>query len=255
MEESTSILLRRAKPVDAEAVARLIHMAQGSLSLPMYGGSEYRTLKLYRTLFQMPHTFFSYDITMVAEMDGRVVGLASSLDSRRPFSDLDNPLGVMVKHLHFRILRYFLMSRSVLNASPMKPINSPYIINFAVAPEYRRRGVGRQLTHYLHARFRLAGDPFCYLHVAIENTEAYEFFRHLGYSEIARRSNNETLQAVCGVSGFILMSRDLQRIPVFQCIQCGQETCGPEPESFYTGNPVIKVTCSHCGHIWQRHLH
>lgn len=52
----------------------------------------------------------------------------------------------------------------------------------AVAPEYRRQGLGRQLMAHVESLLREAGCPKINLQVRAENTEAVQFYRRLGYS-------------------------------------------------------------------------
>lgn len=59
-----------------------------------------------------------------------------------------------------------------------------HIMNFAVAPEYRRRGVGQHLIRRLEQEFALVGASGVQLEVRITNTGAQEFYRRLGYREV-----------------------------------------------------------------------
>jgi len=62
------------------------------------------------------------------------------------------------------------------------------IANVAVHPDYRRHGIGRQLTQAAldHARQRNAHAVW--LHVREENLGAYQLYKSLGFEERARRS-------------------------------------------------------------------
>ncbi len=59
-----------------------------------------------------------------------------------------------------------------------------HIMNVAVAPEYRRLGVGKRLIHRLEQEFMLMGASGIQLEVRITNTGAQEFYRYLGYREV-----------------------------------------------------------------------
>jgi ribosomal-protein-alanine N-acetyltransferase len=59
-----------------------------------------------------------------------------------------------------------------------------HIMNLAVAPEYRRRGIGQQLIRRLEQEYAILGASGVQLEVRIGNTGAQEFYRRLGYREV-----------------------------------------------------------------------
>ncbi|MFA7563272.1 MAG: ribosomal protein S18-alanine N-acetyltransferase [Methanoculleus sp.] len=59
-----------------------------------------------------------------------------------------------------------------------------HIMNLAVAPEYRRRGVGHHLIRRLEQEYLVLGASGVQLEVRITNTGAQEFYRRLGYREV-----------------------------------------------------------------------
>jgi ribosomal-protein-alanine N-acetyltransferase len=59
-----------------------------------------------------------------------------------------------------------------------------HIMNLAVAPGYRRQGVGQHLIRRLEQEFAISGAGGAQLEVRITNTGAQEFYRRLGYREV-----------------------------------------------------------------------
>ncbi len=59
-----------------------------------------------------------------------------------------------------------------------------HIMNLAVAPQYRRRGIGTLLVQRLEQQFALSGAAAVQLEVRVSNTGARQFYRHLGYREV-----------------------------------------------------------------------
>lgn len=61
------------------------------------------------------------------------------------------------------------------------------ILNLAVAPARRRRGLGRRLVAEALARGRARAAEKCWLEVRASNQAALEFYRALGFREHSRR--------------------------------------------------------------------
>ena len=61
-----------------------------------------------------------------------------------------------------------------------------HIMNLAVAPGYRRQGVGQHLICRLEQEFMLSGANAAQLEVRISNTGAQGFYHRLGYREVFR---------------------------------------------------------------------
>jgi len=63
------------------------------------------------------------------------------------------------------------------------------IVNLAVMPEYRRRGIGRALLQMLLWHLRQAGVKSSFLEVRSSNEKAKELYISEGFSEIGVRRN------------------------------------------------------------------
>ena len=61
------------------------------------------------------------------------------------------------------------------------------ILNLAVAPGYRRQGIGRRLVAEALAVARQRGAGKCWLEVRAANRAARDFYRALGFAETSRR--------------------------------------------------------------------
>lgn len=68
-----------------------------------------------------------------------------------------------------------------------------WIYHLAVAPELRRRGLGRQLMDEAEDRLRALGCPKINLQVRAENVAAVTFYERLGYAVEARVSLGKRL--------------------------------------------------------------
>jgi ribosomal protein S18 acetylase RimI-like enzyme len=70
----------------------------------------------------------------------------------------------------------------------MKSRRSYLIANVAVHPDWRRRGIGRQMTEAAVDFVRRRGLPSVWLHVRIENQAAVELYRSLGFVQKTART-------------------------------------------------------------------
>ena len=59
-----------------------------------------------------------------------------------------------------------------------------HVCNFAVSPDFRKRGVGRHLVARVEQQFLVAGASAVQLEVRASNQEAQAFYRRCGYREV-----------------------------------------------------------------------
>lgn len=76
------------------------------------------------------------------------------------------------------------------------------IANVAVHPDYRRRGIARQLTLRAIEHARQRKTPEIWLHVRQENEAAVNLYRELGFEEQARRTTWFSQEAFSAVALF-----------------------------------------------------
>jgi ribosomal-protein-alanine N-acetyltransferase len=62
-----------------------------------------------------------------------------------------------------------------------------HVLNVCVRPEYRCRGVGRQLLRYLLERSRALGMSEAFLEVRPSNTTAIRLYQSLGFEQVGVR--------------------------------------------------------------------
>lgn len=93
--------------------------------------------------------------------------------------ELENPLSLWLVAVCQDTVVGYIGSQTVLDASD--------ILNVAVAPAYRRCGIGRQLLLSLEARLRAGGVTSLSLEVRPSNAAALALYAALGYREVGRR--------------------------------------------------------------------
>ena len=99
-------------------------------------------------------------------------------DENSLLSELNNPLALWLAALDGETVAGYVGSQSVLGESDM--------MNLAVAPAYRRQGVGKALVNAL--LWELSEDNHCLtLEVRASNAPAIALYDDLGFRQVGRR--------------------------------------------------------------------
>lgn len=94
-------------------------------------------------------------------------------------SEVHNPLAYwLVAEDNGNVVGY-VGSQSVLDAADM--------MNLAVAPEYRKRGIGRLLVNALTQHLQAKGVIALLLEVRVTNSDAISLYTKLGFEQVGRR--------------------------------------------------------------------
>ena len=96
-------------------------------------------------------------------------------------SELTNPLSLWLTALDGDTVAGYVGSQTVLDEAD--------IMNVAVAPEYRRRGIARQLLDRLRDLLAAQGVRSLTLEVRASNEPAIALYEALGYVQVGRRPN------------------------------------------------------------------
>lgn len=119
------------------------------------------------------------DVTAIAELEKRCFSDPWSADSIA--SELVNPLSYwLVAEVDGQVAGY-VGSQSVLDAADM--------MNIAVSPEYRRRGVAKALVNELTAYLSKNNVIALLLEVRVSNEPAITLYEKMGFQQVGRRPN------------------------------------------------------------------
>lgn len=94
-------------------------------------------------------------------------------------SELVNPLSLWVVAMDGPILAGYVGSQSVMGWADM--------MNLAVAPDYRRKGVGAALVEELIRQLKANQVTCLTLEVRVSNEPAIGLYEKLGFAEVGRR--------------------------------------------------------------------
>ena len=96
-------------------------------------------------------------------------------------SELENQLSLWVVAMDGEKLVGYVGSQSVLGWADM--------MNLAVAPDYRQRGIAQALVNELIARLQQNQVTCLTLEVRVSNTPAISLYEKLGFATVGRRPN------------------------------------------------------------------
>jgi ribosomal protein S18 acetylase RimI-like enzyme len=181
----SGIEIRPATPADVDIAASLIIMTPGGL--PDLVGNRRVAHKVASAAFRAARSGFGFDRTLVAEIDGSVVGQVirfSGADWNRKTQTYTGLLMVRAAGWRFgrRVIREGMRHAKV---TPPVSSDSLYVISLAVIPERRSQGIGsallrRVVGEALDSRLRSVS-----LDVAARNDGAIRFYQREGFVTIA----------------------------------------------------------------------
>ena len=118
-------------------------------------------------------------VAQIAQLEKRCFSDPWSENSIR--NELTGRLSLWVVALDGDTVAGYVGSQSVLGESDM--------MNVAVAPEYRRRGIAQALIQELIRRLSQQGNRSLMLEVRASNTPAITLYHKLGFAQVGRRPN------------------------------------------------------------------
>lgn len=178
--------VRRARPSDAESMARLHRESMPTAFLPELGGGFLR--RLYRAMTNEPDA-----VAVVAEDRGAVVGFAAAVPSVGAF------YRGFVRHEGFaaglaaapKLVRPSVLRRAIETARhPARTPGLPdaELLSIAVDAQHRSGGVGRELADAVTAGLADRGVRRFKVVVDVDNEDANRFYERLGYRPAGRTS-------------------------------------------------------------------
>lgn len=207
-KETPALHIRPALPSEAPQAAPLIHAAGPTLFNLMFGPRPADVQRFFAALFALPRNPFSYEVALVAEQDGQILGLALSAEAayRRRIGRRMFYLAPLLRG-SFALLRRLPHALEVMACTHQPDPGTYYLSVLAVVPNSRNQGTGSRLLHAVHDRARQSGSPQIALHTEIDNLAAQRFYRRHGYTETHRHPSPRL--AAHGFPGLLTMQRPL----------------------------------------------
>ena len=119
------------------------------------------------------------DVPQIAELEK--VCFSDPWSENSIISELDNPLSCWLVAVSGEQVVGYVGSQTVLDGSDM--------MNIAVSPDFRRKGIAESLIEALISFLRERGSRCLILEVRASNVPAIALYEKLGFLEIGRRRN------------------------------------------------------------------
>ncbi|NOH16141.1 GNAT family N-acetyltransferase [Clostridium cochlearium] len=176
------MVIRGAKPEDAEKAAELISMAWDELACIFAGSKDKEEVnKVISTFCKEKNNRFSYEYIDIAEKDGKIAGLVLAFPAEKEMK-LNIPIIKKLPYMYKRkISNYKEEVVPMLSSEEAKP-GEYYIDSIAVHPNYRKNGLGKKLLMVARKRALKKGFKKVSLIVKPKNKGAIKLYKSSGYN-------------------------------------------------------------------------
>lgn len=181
----SDLIIRNAKPADAEAAALLILSAATDVYPYLFSRYGKRVEEFLLHCLTQDKGLFGHQAHTVAELDGQVVA-TTSFYSRAEYKQWSDELTpILLKYYGWRTP--FMLRRLLRSTDWMVPParDEWYLANFGVAPKLRSHGIGWQLLEYGLEQARKRDMRIYSLDVSQANPNAERLYRRFGMAEVS----------------------------------------------------------------------
>jgi GNAT superfamily N-acetyltransferase len=195
--------VRRARPGDAPAIARLLHLSAAEMYDRFSGGRE-RAMRVLERSVAEPGNASSAEVVWLVDMDGDVAGAMAAFPVEEAAARSRAFLRLALRgappwRWPTALYLYWAGGR----AAPSPPASALYIDALATDPAFRRRGVARALLTEAERIARERGLPNLALDTTIANESARSLYASEGFEEVAYRPPGR------GLPGFVALVKPL----------------------------------------------
>lgn len=194
------LTFRRATAADTERIAEIIAGEPGQEPVGITGGRE-RARAFGLGMARLPNGPWGWQRTVVAELDGQVVGILQAGHDAPPMRRITPRLAVLALRTFgpIGVLRLLprLWARARVQTQP--PVDSYYVAELDVDPRYRNQGIGGALLDYAEAEAREKGHRLMSLSTTTANPARHLYERH-GFRVVETRTDPD-YKRFTGIAG------------------------------------------------------
>jgi len=207
---ASSITIRPARPQDANAAVEMIFATCHPFGDELLGlGDHALAVRAIRAFYLQPGTRMSWQISHLAEIDGRAAGLLVAFPGRGLFA-----MELRMAAPAWRAYGWRNLLRMAWRAprAAWKKVEARrdefYVSHLATHPDSRRRGAGRALLAHADQLARAAGFTKVSLCVELDNQPAISLYSSHGY-QIAQTVRTPWLAEWLHTQGYHRMLKNL----------------------------------------------
>jgi ribosomal protein S18 acetylase RimI-like enzyme len=203
------ILIRPARPEDANPASELIYLPMGKMADYLFGSDNpSRAKEVFCRLFKQEGSRFSYRFSDVLEANHEIAGLLVGY----PGNDLKRMDLPMAKQL-YSIFGWRGMWRFLRRSVPLMRYKETerdefYIFTLAIKPGFQDNGLGSRLLTFAMEKARKLSLAKCSLGVDINNVGAIHFYETNGF-RIVETVQVPSLEHAFGYPGYHRMVKVL----------------------------------------------
>ena len=202
------LTIRRATPGDSNRIAELLGGDPGAEAIGLAGSPE-KAIAFETGIVRLPNSPQGWRHTVVAELDGTVVGIMQAGGDRE---DVKFTPAIVRLALHtfgpLGIIRLLPRLRARRRVETRRPPGAYHIAEIDVDPAYRNGGIGGALLDNAEADARAAGYDQMSLSTNTANPARRLYERH-GF-RITETKTDPAYERLTGIEGRHLMVKELE---------------------------------------------
>ncbi|MEX2157845.1 MAG: GNAT family N-acetyltransferase [Dehalococcoidia bacterium] len=201
------LVVRRARESDLDRIVELVAGDPGQEAVAIAGCVE-AARSFGIALAHIPHSPRGWQHSTVAELDGRVVGVAQTLPTDDAYKVTPRLLLLALRVFGVGIVSVLGRYRARLRVDIAAPKDSYHIEELDVDPALRNRGIGGALLDYVEEEARQRAASQMSLNTTVVNPAQHLYERH-GFRIVETRTDR-TYERYTGIPGRVLMVKELR---------------------------------------------
>ena len=170
---------------DFGAVALCLYQTDPYIYPHLCNGDKESALSLLTQCISLKSNVFYYENLIVAEAEGKIVGVICAISYKKTYSFLD---GLTVPEKYLPFVRAVNKGYFLPLFEETRHLDGENIVNVCTLDTYRKKGVGSALLGYYLQRVK---DAPVYLDVIADNASAIRLYEKYGFRLVEERNGYE----------------------------------------------------------------